>query len=150
MNIEDGRVISNFIVQALRNEPITLYGDGTQSRSFCYADDLIAGFITLMNKKGLHTPVNLGNPVEKTMIEIAKIIIELTQSNSSMIHCPLPIDDPKQRCPDISKAIAELAWEPQIDLTSGLQQTIDYFKKALNHSTGFAHELHPISNHTLL
>ncbi len=113
VNMKDGRVVSNFIVQALQNEPVTLYGEGLQTRSFCYVDDLIRGFVSLMNAPdGVTGPMNLGNPVEFTMRELAELVIELTGSKSKMIYCPLPQDDPRQRKPDISLAKRELGWEP--------------------------------------
>lgn len=132
MHPNDGRVVSNFIVQALRNEPITLYGDGSQTRSFCYVDDLIEGFLRLMNSDGSITgPVNLGNPGEFSMIELAKKVIELVGSRSQIIHKPLPTDDPKQRQPDISYAKATLDWEPKVALEDGLKSTIAYFDALL-------------------
>ncbi|MDA9277872.1 SDR family oxidoreductase [Amylibacter sp.] len=128
MHPNDGRVVSNFIVQALRNEPITIYGDGTQTRSFCYVDDLIQSFLRLMNTSNEVTgPINLGNPVEFTMIELAKKICDLTSSRSELIHKPLPKDDPKQRRPDIKLAKQVLGWEPEITLEEGLKPTIAYF-----------------------
>ena len=124
----DGRVVSNFIVQALNNQPITIYGDGNQSRSFCYVDDLIDGFLTLTNTDApLVGPVNLGNPNEFTMIELANKVIELTGSSSELVFEELPEDDPKQRQPDITKAIA-MGWEPKVELDEGLITTIEYFK----------------------
>lgn len=135
MSAHDGRVVSNFIVEALRDQPITIYGNGAQSRSFCYVDDLITGLILLMEKANLHTPVNLGNPVEKSMNELATIVINLTQSASQISFHPLPIDDPKQRCPDISKAKKELGWEPKVDLNTGLKRTIEYFQAVLDIAT---------------
>lgn len=131
MAVNDGRVISNFIIQALRNEEITIYGDGAQTRSLCYVDDLIKGLVLLMNKPNHHSPTNLGNPVELSIKQIANKILELTGSNSKLVFKPLPEDDPKQRCPDISKAKQELNWEPKIDLDSGLTNTINYFKSIL-------------------
>ncbi|MBS0289706.1 MAG: SDR family oxidoreductase [Proteobacteria bacterium] len=128
---DDGRVVSNFIVQALQNKPLTIYGSGEQSRSFCYVDDQISGLISLMEKPNLHTPVNIGNPIEKSMNEIAQLVLTLTPSNSRLVYHPLPVDDPKQRCPDISKAKAQLGWEPKVDLTTGLQRTISYFSALL-------------------
>ncbi|MBS0286847.1 MAG: SDR family oxidoreductase [Proteobacteria bacterium] len=128
----DGRVVSNFIVQALRNDPITIYGSGEQSRSFCYVDDQIDGWMRLIDKPKLHTPVNIGNPVEKSMNEIASIILEITGSRSKLVYHPLPIDDPKQRCPDITTAQEELGWEPKVDLLSGLKKTITYFETLLS------------------
>ena len=128
----DGRVVSNFIVQALRNQPITLYGDGTQTRSFCYVDDLIEGFVRLMaSPDDLTGPVNLGNPGEFTMIELAEAVRELTGSRSPLVQAPLPQDDPRQRQPDISLARAALGWEPQVALRAGLQPTIAYFERLL-------------------
>jgi UDP-glucuronate decarboxylase len=128
MHPNDGRVVSNFIVQALRNEPITLYGDGTQTRSFCYVDDLIEGFVRLMNSDDNFTgPVNLGNPGEFTMIELAEKVRALTGSRSNLVHKPLPTDDPKQRQPDITLARDKLGWEPTVALDEGLKATIVYF-----------------------
>ncbi len=127
MAINDGRVISNFIIQALQNKDITIYGDGIQSRSFCYVDDLVDGMIKMMNSS--HTgPINLGNPDEFTMLELANIIITLTNSKSKIVFKPLPQDDPKQRQPDISKAKKYLNWQPNIKLKDGLRKTIEYFK----------------------
>ncbi|CRI68122.1 NAD-dependent epimerase/dehydratase family protein (fragment) [Thiocapsa sp. KS1] len=128
MHPNDGRVVSNFIVQALRNQPITIYGEGTQTRSFCYVDDLIEGFIRLMDSPDdLTGPVNLGNPGEFTMIELAETILELTGSRSALVHEALPQDDPKQRQPDIGLARARLGWEPRVALRDGLKPTIGYF-----------------------
>lgn len=132
MAADDGRVVSNFIVQALRGEDLTVYGDGSQTRSFCYADDLVEGFIRLMNSDDSVTgPINLGNPGEFTMIELAEKVLRLTGSKSKLIHMPLPQDDPKQRRPDISKAKQYLAWEPTNALEQGLERTIAYFRKAI-------------------
>ena len=132
MAIGDGRVVSNFIVQALRAEDITVYGDGSQTRSFCYVDDLVEGFICMMAKTdNLVGPINLGNPGEFTMLELAEKVIALTGSKSKLIFEPLPQDDPKQRQPDISRAKSELDWEPKIGLEEGLGRTIAYFKEAL-------------------
>ncbi len=132
MAINDGRVISNFIVQALKNEPLTIYGDGQQTRSFCYVDDLVRGFVALMNAPSTITgPINLGNPTEKTMLEIAKEIIALTKSKGTISFLPLPIDDPRQRCPDITKAKTILGWEPTVDLSRGLEKTIADFRQRL-------------------
>jgi UDP-glucuronate decarboxylase len=132
MHPNDGRVVSNFIVQALKNEPITLYGDGRQTRSFCYVDDLIEGFIRLMDSPADCTgPVNLGNPGEFTMLELAETIREMTGSRSELIHKPLPADDPRQRQPDIRLAREQLGWEPRIHLADGLQPTIAYFATLL-------------------
>ncbi len=132
MHPHDGRVVSNFIVQALHNEPITMYGDGTQTRSFCYMDDLIEGFIRLMNSADDFTgPVNLGNPGEFTMIELAKKVISLSGSSSTIVFKPLPPDDPKQRQPDISLARTTLGWQPTVPLDQGLAKTIAFFKEKL-------------------
>ncbi|GAA0556659.1 hypothetical protein GCM10008997_00770 [Halomonas salifodinae] len=132
MHPNDGRVVSNFVVQALKGEDITIYGEGQQTRSFCYVDDLIDGFIRLMNSHdGFTGPVNLGNPGEFTIKELAERVIELTGSSSKLIFQPLPQDDPKQRQPDIQLARAELGWEPSIKLDDGLQKTIAYFDDLL-------------------
>ena len=129
MDLQDGRVVSNFVLQALRNEPITIYGDGSQTRSFCHVNDLIDGLIKLMESEdGFHGPVNLGNPVEFTMLELASIVKELTSSNSEIEFHPLPGDDPKQRKPDISLAQEKLKWNPQIQLREGLETIISDFK----------------------
>jgi UDP-glucuronate decarboxylase len=130
MHPNDGRVVSNFIMQALRDEPITIYGDGKQTRSFCYVDDLIAGFLKLMDSPDDVTgPVNLGNPGEFTMVELAETVIKMTDSKSQLIFNPLPSDDPKQRRPDITMAKVKLDWEPKIPLEEGLKHTIKYFKQ---------------------
>ncbi len=130
MHPNDGRVVSNFIIQALNNEPITIYGSGKQTRSFCFVDDLIEGFINLMNTPPEITgPVNLGNPGEFTMIELAETILDLTNSKSELKFQPLPQDDPKQRRPDITQAKQILNWEPKVDLKLGLIRTIEYFDK---------------------
>lgn len=135
MHPQDGRVVSNFIMQALQGEPITIYGDGQQTRSFCYCDDLIEGFIRLMNSDASVTgPINLGNPGEFTMIELAENILELTHSSSELVFKPLPEDDPKQRRPDITLAKQHLGWEPQIALRDGLAKTIEYFDGLLKQS----------------
>src|SRR4029077_11729177 len=132
MHPNDGRVVSNFIVQALQNQPITLYGDGTQTRAFCYVDDMIDGFVRMMDAPDDITgPMNLGNPVETSVAELAHLIIELTGSRSAILHPALPIDDPIQRCPDISQAKAVLDWEPKTPLRPGLQRTIAYFDELL-------------------
>ena len=129
MDIGDGRVVSNFIVQALKGEDITIYGDGSQTRSFCYVDDLIEGMIRLMNSRdGFTGPVNVGNPGEFTIKQLAEIVIELTGSDSKIIYEDLPVDDPTQRKPDITLAKKELDWEPKIQLKEGLVKTIEYFK----------------------
>ncbi|MBQ4122612.1 SDR family oxidoreductase [bacterium] len=133
MAINDGRVVSNFIVQALKNEPITVYGEGNQTRAFCYVDDLVNGLIKLMNNENNFIgPVNLGNPQEFKIIDFAKLIIKLTNSKSEIIYKPLPSDDPIQREPDISLAKKELNWEPKTDIKDGLMKTITYFKKILD------------------
>lgn len=132
MHPNDGRVVSNFIMQALRNEPITIYGDGAQTRSFCYVDDLIEGFIRLMDSPDDFTgPVNLGNPGEFSMLELAEQIIDLTESSSQLVYKPLPHDDPRQRQPDITLAKKALGWEPRIDLRDGLSSSIEYFRGML-------------------
>lgn len=132
MDIGDGRVVSNFIVQALRGEDITVYGGGSQTRSFCYVDDLIEGMISLMNsREGFTGPVNIGNPGEFTILELAEIVIELTGTKSRIIYEPLPSDDPTQRKPSIDLAKKELGWEPHIQLREGLSRTIEYFKKMI-------------------
>jgi UDP-glucuronate decarboxylase len=135
MHPNDGRVVSNFIVQALKNEPITLYGDGTQTRAFCYVDDLIEGFLRMMDAPDtVIGPMNLGNPVETSVAELAQMVIDLTGSRSEITHKPLPIDDPIQRCPDISQAKSVLNWEPRTALKAGLERTIGYFDKLLSES----------------
>ena len=129
MHPYDGRVVSNFIRQAIRNEDITLYGDGKQSRSFCYVDDLITGIMALMNGPDSFVgPVNIGNPTEFSMKQLAEMVIEMTGSKSKLAFKPMPQDDPKQRQPDITLARKHLSWEPKIALKDGLQKTIDYFK----------------------
>ncbi len=133
MKPDDGRVISNFIVQALKNKDITIYGDGSQSRSFCYIDDLIDGMIKMMDsRENFIGPVNLGNPNELTILDLAKKIIELTNSKSKIIYEILPDDDPKQRQPNINLAKKELKWTPKIELNEGLKKTLSYFEKILN------------------
>jgi nucleoside-diphosphate-sugar epimerase len=127
MQPHDGRVVTNFIVQALTGEPITLYGDGNQTRSFCYVDDEIEGIYRLYTK-GDNLPTNIGNPREFTMRQLADLVLELTESTSEIVTRPLPADDPKQRQPEISKARKQLGWEPTIPLREGLQRTIDYFR----------------------
>jgi UDP-glucuronate decarboxylase len=129
MHPNDGRVVSNFVMQALAGEPITIYGDGTQTRSFCYVDDLIDGLVRLMNSRDdLVGPINLGNPGEFTMIELAEKIVALTGSRSELVRLPLPADDPKQRKPDIAKAQEQLGWAPAVPLKDGLERTIAYFR----------------------
>ncbi|MCC5807059.1 MAG: SDR family oxidoreductase [Opitutales bacterium] len=125
---DDGRVVSNFIVQALRGEDITVYGNGEQTRSFCYVDDLIEGFVLLMNQDDITGPVNIGNPGEFTILELAEKVIKKVDSKSKVIHKPLPADDPLQRKPDITLAREKLGWEPTVDLDEGLDRTIAYFK----------------------
>jgi UDP-glucuronate decarboxylase len=132
MHVNDGRVVSNFVVQALRGEDITLYGDGSQTRSFCYCDDLIESFVRLMaTGDDVSGPMNLGNPVEFTIRELAEIVIEMVGSKSRLIYKPLPSDDPKQRQPDIAFAKETLGWEPLVDLRDGLEKTIHYFDEFL-------------------
>jgi UDP-glucuronate decarboxylase len=132
MHLNDGRVVSNFIIQALRGEPITIFGDGTQTRSFCYVDDLIEGLIRLMGTDDDVTgPINLGKPGEFKILELAEKVIELTNAGSEIVFKPLPIDDPMQRRPDITLAREILGWEPEIDLENGLKKTIAYFEKLL-------------------
>jgi len=123
----DGRVVSNFIIQALRGENITVYGDGEQTRSFCYVDDLVEGMIKMMERDGFIGPVNMGNPAETTILEFARRIIALTGSPSEVVFKPLPADDPRQRQPDIALARKELGWEPHVDIETGLKKTIEYF-----------------------
>jgi UDP-glucuronate decarboxylase len=129
MNPNDGRVVSNFVVQALRNEDITMYGDGLQTRSFCYVDDLLDGMMALMNYEGIYPhPINIGNPGEFSMLELAEKVIQMTGTTSKIVFQELPQDDPKQRKPDISRAKNVLGWEPKIVLNQGLEKTIDYFR----------------------
>jgi len=136
MHPNDGRVVSNFIVQALRGEAITIYGDGQQTRSFCYVDDLVEGFLRLMaTDEGVTGPINLGNPGEFTMLELAEKVLEITGSKSTLIHKDLPEDDPKQRQPDISRAKNTLGWEPKVQLADGLRSTISYFDDLLKTNT---------------
>ena len=132
MHPNDGRVVSNFIVQALLGRDITIYGDGSQTRSFCYVDDLIDGFIRLMGSvDNVIGPINLGNPTEFTILQLASQVIELTGSRSRIVHRPLPQDDPRQRQPDISKAQEVLRWSPHTPLAEGLERTITYFEELL-------------------
>lgn len=129
MHPNDGRVVSNFIIQALRGEDITIYGDGSQTRSFCYVDDLISGMVALMDSKdGFYGPVNIGNPHEFSMLELAQNVLELTESTSKLVFLPLPQDDPKQRQPDITLAKKELNFSPKVQLREGLEKTIAYFR----------------------
>lgn len=132
MHPNDGRVVSNFIVQALKDKPITIYGDGSQTRSFCYVDDLIDGMVRMMNQDVEIGPMNLGNPNEFTIRELAETILRLTDSKSELVFHPLPQDDPAQRQPDITQARSILRWEPTVNLEDGLKETIAYFKKVLN------------------
>ena len=133
MHPNDGRVVSNFILQALQNQDITLYGDGDQTRSFCYVDDLVEGFLRLMaTGDDVTGPINLGNPHESTIRELATLIIELTGSSSTLVHRPLPQDDPRQRRPDITQARAVLGWEPTTPLVEGLKRTIAYFEDLMS------------------
>lgn len=131
MLANDGRVVSNFIVQALKGEDLTIYGDGSQTRSFCYVDDLIEGFVRMMNQEQIIGPVNIGNPGEFTMLELAEQVLELTGSKSKIVHMPLPGDDPKMRRPNIDLAKSALGWEPTIPLREGLKKTIAYFDELL-------------------
>lgn len=131
MLFDDGRVVSNFIVQALTGKPITIYGDGAQTRSFCYVDDMVAGLCAMMNATAFAGPVNIGNPVETTVLELAKKIILLTNSKSEIIHKPLPEDDPTRRKPDITLAQSKLKWQPNVALDNGLQKTIEDFRTRL-------------------
>ena len=136
MHPNDGRVVSNFIVQALKGDPITIYGKGTQTRSFCYVDDLIEGFVRLMNTpEGFTGPVNLGNPGEFTILELAEKVIQMTGSRSQLVFNPLPKDDPTMRRPDISQAKSVLGWEPKVPLDEGLRRTIDYFDDLMRTGT---------------
>jgi UDP-glucuronate decarboxylase len=131
MAVSDGRVVSNFIVQALRNDPITVYGDGSQTRSFCYVSDMMEGCIRMMEREDFIGPVNLGNPHEFSIRELAELVIEITGSASEIVYKPLPEDDPVQRRPDISLAMEKLDWEPQVNLREGLEKTVDYFKQII-------------------
>lgn len=131
MRPDDGRVVSNFIVQALRGQNLTIYGDGSQTRSFCYVDDLIEGFVRLMETEGVSSPVNIGNPSEFTMLQLAELVVKKVGGNSKITFHPLPSDDPKQRCPDITLAKKLLDWEPKVPLEEGIERTIAYFKKTL-------------------
>jgi len=131
MLADDGRVVSNFIVQALKGENLTVYGDGSQTRSFCYVDDLIDGFVRLMNQEKTVGPVNIGNPGEFTMLELAELVLKKVGGKSKITNLPLPADDPKQRRPDISLAKEVLGWEPKVPLEEGLNRTIEYFRQAI-------------------
>jgi nucleoside-diphosphate-sugar epimerase len=130
MQPDDGRVVSNFITQALRDEPLTIYGDGSQTRSFCYVEDEVRGFLALLDSDEVG-PVNIGNPGEFTMLELADLVNELTGNEAGIVYEPLPADDPRQRKPDISLAVEKLGWTPQVDLRSGLQRTIPFFASAI-------------------
>jgi nucleoside-diphosphate-sugar epimerase len=125
LTMGDGRVVSNFISQALRGEPVTVYGDGSQTRSLCYVDDEVVGLMALLDSS-LVGPVNIGNPDERTMLELADLVLELTASDSELEFLPLPTDDPVRRCPDITLATSELGWAPKVDLREGIARTIDY------------------------
>ena len=131
MHPDDGRVVSNFIMQALRGEPLTLYGDGEQTRSFCYVDDLVDGLMRMMNQEETTGPVNIGNPGEFSMKELAEAVLAVTGSSSDITHVPLPQDDPKQCCPDITKAKRILSWEPKTQLREGLEATVEYYREQL-------------------
>ena len=131
MAVSDGRVVSNFIVQALRNDPITIYGDGSQTRSFCYVSDMVEGLVRMMNSRHFTGPVNLGNPREFSILRLAELVLQITQSKSEIVYRPLPEDDPVQRCPDITLAKEKLKWEPAVPLREGLERTIEYFKQVL-------------------
>lgn len=144
MRLDDGRVVSNFIVQALRGKDITIYGDGSQTRSFCYVDDLIEGFVLLMNSPDEVTgPINLGNPGEFTVLELARVVIDLVGSPSKIVHRQRPIDDPRQRQPVIKHAEEQLGWKPKIELTDGLQRTIAYFDDLLSIGSVAVHQHRP-------
>jgi len=133
MNQNDGRVVSNFVVQALQNQPVTIYGDGSQTRSFCCVDDLVEGFLRLMGAADdVIGPINLGNPGEFTVRQLAEMIIEMTGSKSRIVFKPLPQDDPIQRRPDISRAVETLDWQPMVPLHRGLERTIAYFDRMLS------------------
>jgi UDP-glucuronate decarboxylase len=134
MAVNDGRVVSNFIVQALRGEPITIYGDGSQTRSFCYVSDLTEGLFRMMESDNFIGPVNLGNPGEFTISDLAGLVLKLTKSKSKVVHQALPSDDPVRRRPDIALAKTKLGWEPKVPLEEGLSRTIDYFKERLGHN----------------
>ena len=132
MHPNDGRVVSNFIVQALRGKPITIYGDGSQTRSFCYVDDMVAGFVRLMDAPDDVTgPINLGNPGEFTIMQLAKLVVKMTDAKSELIYEPLPEDDPLQRCPNITLAKEKLNWQPNVQLEQGLEKTITYFSETI-------------------
>jgi dTDP-glucose 4,6-dehydratase len=130
MRLDDGRVVPNFMGQALRGEPLTVYGDGSQTRSFTFVDDLVAGMLAVLDR-GDELPFNIGNPVETTVLEFARRIVALTGSKSEIVLMPLPVDDPKQRCPDIGRARSLLGWEPSVSLEDGLVRTVEYFREAI-------------------
>ncbi|QXC61430.1 SDR family oxidoreductase [Aquihabitans sp. G128] len=130
MRVDDGRSVSNFIVQALRGEPITVFGDGTQTRSFCYVDDEVRGFLALLDSDVVG-PTNIGNPHEYTILELAEAVIDVTGSSSEIVFRPLPVDDPMQRKPDITRAVEKLGWQPEVDLRAGIEKTAAYFAQAL-------------------
>jgi len=131
MRADDGRALPNFMTQALRGEPLTVYGDGNQTRSFTYVDDLVTGMLAVLDRGDDHLPFNIGNPVETTVLEFARRIVALTGSKSQIVFRPLPVDDPKQRCPDITRARSLLGWEPTVELEEGLAVTVEYFRKAI-------------------
>lgn len=131
MDPNDGRVISNFITQALKGEPLSIYGDGEQTRSFCFVSDLIEGMMRLMDQDDHTGPINIGNPVENSMLELANVVRNLTNSKSELAYLTLPEDDPKQRCPDITLAKTHLGWEPKVDLETGLKETVKYYRELL-------------------
>jgi UDP-glucuronate decarboxylase len=131
MAVSDGRVVSNFIVQALQNTPLTIYGDGGQTRSFCYVSDMVEGLIRLMNSDDFIGPVNLGNPTEFSIADLARLVLEITGSEAEIVYTALPQDDPVQRCPDITLAKEKLKWEPVIPLREGLEQTVAYFRQVM-------------------
>lgn len=132
MDPNDGRVISNFITQALRGEPLTIYGEGSQTRSFCYVDDLLAGMMKLMDQEEHTGPINIGNPTENSMLELAEKVIEVTESHSKLAYRDLPADDPKRRCPNIDKAQSLLGWSPKVSLDEGLRKTVAYYRQQLS------------------
>jgi len=134
MALNDGRVVSNFIIQALKSEPLTIFGNGSQTRSFCYVSDLTKGLMAFMNNEDIIGPINLGNPNEFTILELAEKVLKLTKSSSKITYKPLPSDDPVKRCPDISMAKEKMGWEPLVDLEEGLEKTINYFKEKLEAS----------------
>jgi UDP-glucuronate decarboxylase len=131
MAVSDGRVVSNFIVQALGDNPITIYGDGSQTRSFCYVSDMVEGLVRMMNCDDLTGPVNIGNPREFSIKQLAELVLEITQPKSEIVYKPLPEDDPIQRCPDITLAKERLKWEPVVSLQEGLEKAIEYFRQVL-------------------